>query len=257
MIKNRELKIKSIILPNWKFKLLLLGIRLKKIWRNINKTRSIERKLFYFETGWSGFSITYEKADYDNRAHIQIYIIWGKLFIYPSQKLKEYIKEEYEHSEPDKYGIVFFEKTIMFYFRKKCKIYNLPWDLDWMRTSWLKNDNTWEHELRKQKRKDFWKEEWENKLWKEIHNYTYKLKNGTIQKRKATIKVVEREWRMRFLRWTKKFNKVSKSIDIDFDGEVGERSGSWKGGTIGCGYQIKDGETPLQTLRRMERERKF
>ncbi len=34
-------------------------------------------------------------------------------------------------------------------------------------------------------------------------------------------------------------------------------AGSWKGGVLGCGYEMKPGETPKQTLRRMERERVF
>lgn len=48
-----------------------------------------------------------------------------------------------------------------------------------------------------------------------------------------------------------------RGIDVDFDGEVGERTGSWKGGTVGCSYESRPGETPVQTLRRMERERRF
>lgn len=50
---------------------------------------------------------------------------------------------------------------------------------------------------------------------------------------------------------------MSRSIDVEFNAEVGERTGSWKGGCIGCGYQMNPNETPLQALRRMEAERKF
>jgi hypothetical protein len=57
--------------------------------------------------------------------------------------------------------------------------------------------------------------------------------------------------------------KVCRSIDVtftsdekDFDG-IGERAGSWKGGTIGCGYTMKPDEMPIDTLRRMQRERRF
>lgn len=87
----------------------------------------------------------------------------------------------------------------------------------------------------------------------EAHPYIYKLKNGTVQVRVATIKVETRKW----TRWWYPFKKLSKAIDVTFDDEVGERSGSWKGGCIGCGYEMKPDETPLQTLRRMELERKF
>ena len=255
-MNSREIKLKSILLPKWKFKIYLLVVKIKKYLNKEKKT--YQNKWFYFSPNWSGFSLSYRQATYDEKAYIQIYFIWGKLFIYPFQKLTPYIKEEYDDKGPKQWGINFFEKTIMFYIGYKYKIYNLPWNLDWIRTSFLKKDNTWEHEKRKEKRKNFWNDKlWENILWEEVYDYTYVLKNGQVQKRKATIKVVEREWRMIWLRWTKKFNYVSKKIDIDFNEEIGEKTGSWKGGTIGCSYEIKEKETPKQTLRRMERERKF
>ena len=33
--------------------------------------------------------------------------------------------------------------------------------------------------------------------------------------------------------------------------EVGEETGSWKGGTIGCGYNLKPGETAEECFDRM------
>ena len=87
----------------------------------------------------------------------------------------------------------------------------------------------------------------------ERHPYRYILRNGTVQERTAAIYAEERHyWRPWF-----PSRKTVRSIDVQFSDEVGERTGSWKGGTIGCGYEMKPGETPLQTLRRMERERKF
>ena len=91
----------------------------------------------------------------------------------------------------------------------------------------------------------------------ETHPYTYKLKRGEVQNRKATIL---------HERWTHGRNILSKlgwpsrtlhAISVNFDDEVGERTGTWKGGTVGCGYNMIPGETPLATLRRMEKERKF
>lgn len=87
----------------------------------------------------------------------------------------------------------------------------------------------------------------------EKHPYTYYLRSGEIQERTATIQVESRLW----LRPWIPFRRLSRYIEIEFDGEVGEESGSWKGGCIGCSYQMNDGETALDTLRRMEREREF
>ena len=87
----------------------------------------------------------------------------------------------------------------------------------------------------------------------ETHSYTYVLRNGEVQDRTATIQVETRLWTRPWL----PHKQFVRSIDIRFNDEVGERSGSWKGGTIGCGYEMLISETPVQTLRRMEKERKF
>jgi hypothetical protein len=86
--------------------------------------------------------------------------------------------------------------------------------------------------------------------------YRYVLKDGTVQERIATVHVHRMEWRARWwpIIWKR---KVSTSIGVNFNEEVGEGSGSWKGGCTGCGYEMLPGETPEQTLRRMEIERKF
>jgi hypothetical protein len=90
----------------------------------------------------------------------------------------------------------------------------------------------------------------------EVYDYTYTRKNGEIQRRKATVHVSRMTWRA--LWWPIiPLSKSRTSIDVKFDGEVGEGTGSWKGGCVGCGIDMLPGETPLEALRRMERERKF
>jgi hypothetical protein len=90
----------------------------------------------------------------------------------------------------------------------------------------------------------------------ETYDYTYTLKSGEVQHRKATVYVDRMTWRARW--WPLvPISKVQTCISVSFDDEVGEKSGSWKGGCTGCGYEMKLGETPMECLRRMERERKF
>jgi len=87
----------------------------------------------------------------------------------------------------------------------------------------------------------------------ESHTYLYTLRSGEVQKRVATIQVETYSWTRPWLPY-----KMSRqSIRVTFDKEIGERTGSWKGGTMGCGYQMLPDEYPLDTLRRMERDRKF
>lgn len=87
----------------------------------------------------------------------------------------------------------------------------------------------------------------------EKHRYVYRLKSGEVQERTATIRAESRTW---WRPWPP-FVKLSRYIDIEFDAEVGERSGSWKGGCLGCSYEMRRGERPVDTLKRMEQERKF
>jgi len=103
--------------------------------------------------------------------------------------------------------------------------------------------------------------------------YHYMLGSGEVQHVTATMSR-ERSWTVWY--WfgesgyrrkaavsdwlrniQKRLGRPKHYIEIEFSGEVGERAGSWKGGCIGCSYEMMPGETPSQTLRRMQRERRF
>ena len=90
--------------------------------------------------------------------------------------------------------------------------------------------------------------------YSETHPYTYTLKNGTVQHRTAKCTIEKRKWHRK---WFPFLTKESQVIDIEFNDEVGERTGSWKGGTIGCGYEMLPNDTIETCLRRMEKEREF
>jgi hypothetical protein len=99
--------------------------------------------------------------------------------------------------------------------------------------------------------------DWDGQPNSETHPYTYTLRNGTVQERTATISKRRHVMTYRAFKrigWPK---WIKESIDVQFSDEVGERSGSWKGGCIGCSYDLRPGETMEQALRRMERESKF
>ena len=157
------------------------------------------------------------------------------------------------------------ETNLVICLGKKRKYIHFPWNLEWYRTSYLlKTDGLslclgagdWIHEF-KGKRKDLHDDKWNDILWEQTYPYIYILESGEVQERLATVKVKEMEWRRRWLPFTSLFNQVIRSIDVNFNKEVGERTGSWKGGTVGCGYELKKGETPYDCLKRMEQERKF
>jgi len=78
--------------------------------------------------------------------------------------------------------------------------------------------------------------------------------DGTVVK--ATYNVETREWRRKWMSWTSLFNIKNKYIEVEFDGEVGRGKGSWKGGTIGCSYNMLPNETPEECIKRMEKDKK-
>ena len=195
---------------------------------------------------------------FDNRAQISICLFWVQFYI----NLPIY--STWDDCEYPEYGFYYFNNSLVieygYGFNKK-KFVHMPWELDWVRTSRMKKDGTWDHELRGGPRKQYNEAEsaWEKEnLWTESHPYKYVTKGGELQDDiTATIRVEEREWRPRAFRWTKLFARTSKTITVDFDKEVGNQRGSWKGGTVGCSYTMLPGESPYDTLKRMEKERSF
>ena len=94
--------------------------------------------------------------------------------------------------------------------------------------------------------------------WQATFPYHYLLlPSGEVQHAQATIYVDRREWRQRWLMWCPWFAKKRQSISIDFNREMGSEAGSWKGGVMGTGYDMRPGETPEETLRRMQKEHRF
>jgi len=247
---------------------------------------TFKNKYIEFTPEWSGFNITYHVAGYfDSRPNLQIYFIWGKLFIYLPWKhykkievdkteiekrkdklsklkdsnykeSKKYIKEIYDDCTPPSYGIYFYMDQFGIRLGDKVKLYDLPWCYEWIRTSALGINGEWYHENKKNRNMDFYDtNKWKDKLYIEKVPYTYITKQNEKQECLATIRVEEREWRWKWLTWLKLFSKVRREIDVVFSTDIGERKSSWKGGVTGCGYTLLKNETPIECLRRMERER--
>lgn len=149
----------------------------------------------------------------------------------------------------------------------KTKVITMPWR-DWVQTdhdvrrddgSWVPFVGSWEEKGREIRREDgtvvVEGKEPDGRQY-ETHPYRYVLRSGEVQNVTATISVERRRRKLRWLRWLP-FARTTHAIDVSFDGEVGERSGSWKGGCVGCGYTLRPDETPRECLYRMQEERKF
>lgn len=223
--------------------------------RNKKSYETTDWIVFYFR---KHFELTYKVCGYfDNRPEINIALFFFHLTI----KLPFRNKWTDECDSP-RWGIAIHSNTFWVYKGgkgnmnggTKCWTWSIPFfTKDWIRTSILLKDGTWEHET-KRDNKNFYEQEWKSKQKSWEYDYTDSYDGEIIP---TTIYVDEREWRPKWLHWTKRFAIVRRSIDVHFSKECGKQKGSWKGGCLGCGYILQPGETPLECLRRMERERNF
>lgn len=219
-----------------------------------------EKKIYkskYFVFYWNiGFDISYESCGYfDNRPRINL-----DLFIFNLTIIIPIRNKWTDECDSPKWGISIHNNTFWIYRGGKGNMgggnkwwtWNIPFiTKEWVRTSILLKDGTWEHET-KGNRKDFYEDKWKEKQQYWEYNYTDKYDGEVIP---TKIYVDEREWRPKWLKFASVFAKTRRTIDVHFSKECGKRKGSWKGGTIGCGYELLKNETPLECLMRMEKER--
>ena len=162
------------------------------------------------------------------------------------------------------WGAEFIEDSDDLYvqWNRASRFIQMPWSYEFHHKDIFMADGTW---VREPRNKFYDVTADDEKLLDHIHNnkyqetvpYRYVLRNGTVQNVQATVTVDEMQWRRKWLPGTSLFAKTKRTIDVKFSGEVGERAGSYKGGTIGCSYEMQQDEDPIETLRRMERDRKF
>lgn len=175
----------------------------------------------------------------------------GLIFIDIYLHVEKYMKfptEEYG------FGFSFTDSAIHWSWKHKTKVFNYPWNYELVRR-WEKVKNTWGDDM-------YWIEvpqpmHYGTIATRKIADYRYVLNNGTIQNVKAIYFLNKSEYRWRWFKFLPFPRKIYTNIQIDFSDEIGERTGSWKGGTVGCSYELLPNETPEQALKRMESERKF
>lgn len=161
------------------------------------------------------------------------------------------------HELMESWGFSYFERAIMLKWGNWTKFIHMPWSLDFVKWEVMRPDFSFVP-------KDCsYNGPPQDGRWTRTYSYHYQLRSGEIQERTVTIYVERGYWHWLLAKWLGLpswfpfVNMMRQSIEVEFDTEVGERVGSWKGGCIACGYHMLPGETPEQTLRRMERERKF
>jgi hypothetical protein len=213
-----------------------------------------------------GFGFAAALCLFEDHYSLHVRLGWPNIFI-KLPILQRWHHDPYEGMES--WGLSLYLYDAHLNWGRRCRIVHFPWSWEWQRTSVLMPDGrSWVHELRGHNvrhgevpcelptDKRWWSLR-DVPRWQRQLPYRYVLRSGEVQERTATISVEEREWRMRWTQWLPWPRRLQRTIDVQFSDEVGERSGSWKGGCVGCGYQLLPGEMAEECLRRMERDRKF
>ena len=214
-------------------------------WR-INKD-SIDFNWGYFVPE-KGFELmVYHNRYEDTKISFGICLGWGYFSIkVPCNK------ETIESPDHSKYGISIHSLSLWIYKGKKYISWEFPYfNLKLKSTEVIDNNGDW---YALQKGEDGWDLKNDGKLSITKIPFTYTLRSGEIQERIATIYTEKRTW---CRKWFPFLKKTSTSLDVEFDKEVGEETGSWKGGTVGCSCEKFDDETVEEAFQRMINKRKF
>lgn len=205
-------------------------------------------------TGRFGFAL--ELCLFEEGYSLKLAFLWLAAYIkmpFLRRRDPEGIMESWGASYCSEYGI-------QLHWGERYKFITMPWR-DWEQVSHdvLCPDGTWTPFVGSWEEKQDHRPEGKEPDGRHVETYPYKymLSSGEVQERTATVHAERRVCRLKCLRWTSLFQRVTHAIDVSFSDEVGDRSGSWKGGTIGCGWELKPDETIECCLRRMERERRF
>ena len=238
-----------------------LWLRLLGAWR-INRD-SIDFKWGYFAPR-AGLELVLNRGTYfDQRYAINLCLGWGKFMFYVPFKTRLE-----EGCDMPRYGFAVHNDTFWIYkggdYRDgQCQNQWISWYLPFFSYEfdghWIQDTNREWVKMRDRQADGGWKyDPWDFRkdglAYTEEHMYQYTLKSGKVQHRIATCTIEKRKWHRK---WFPFLTKESTVVDIEFNDEVGERSGSWKGGTLGCSYEMLPYDTIFTTLRRMEAEREF
>lgn len=228
-------------------------------WFNIRKIdEQVEIGKWY--VGWKSrdFEITYRTEGYQyNNAEIHISIFgWHSLFRLPWTHKRDWFKGE------KRYGVYVYDKTLYGNWGWKMKGWELPFVSYGNAVRWERYKGHHDFYFISSRDKKNWG------LHPSRTNYNGGCQDPTTWEYDYTdpydgevvpckFWVEEMEWRRKWLRWTKMFSLTKRFIEIEFSKEMGSRKGTWKGGTVGCSYDLLPDEHPKDCIRRMEKEYKF
>ncbi len=196
-----------------------------------------------------GFGLSfhfYENGYSDPNPFISFCFIYGHFHI----KIPLYKRtcEDYDN-EPRHYGFNYYQPThsLMFNFGRKYFMVDMPWNWTWIKTEYRQKDGSW-IVSNKQKNRVFSDFELTNPLTAgECADFLYKTKYNETYEVKAYFQERKSEWRWKWFQWFKFISLKKHSIDVHYVDNKNRIS------MLGTSYDIKKGETPIETLRKIEK----
>jgi len=127
--------------------------------------------------------------------------------------------------------------------------YFLPW-MQWRHVRFSLYDTNGAHfwtQHDREKVRGFKRYEIQNEMEKLCPGVAFGFRDFDGEYIEANTHIEEREWRRgeKWCKWLSLFwpKQVRRSLSINFTAETGDRKGSWKGGTVGCGINMEPGES--------------
>lgn len=166
----------------------------------------------------------------------------------------EYFPKDYGFNWDDDYFQIFHGAQTHSSTDTKAKFYSLPWK-QWrhVRTSIYDPDGGlwWDNVSGSSPKRmnDTWFE-----MKKSCPKSVFLVYDYDGVEVKATCHISEMQWEYGegWFKWLRFFKKpmIKRTLDIEFDKEVGADKGSWKGGLIGTGIVMLPNESPLGAFKR-------
>ena len=204
------------------------------------------KDLISFYTGKHFPTILYKTCGYSDPNHnFQLSVGWGFFIIYfPWKNNKPEVAYGEINNEQPKYGFTIYNEQgiseLNMYWGMHRKTYEFPWSIQFYKHTVMKDGSMVEqgsHFSGKHIEPDIVK-----------LPFRYIRKDGLVQQAVAHCFIEQREWRRKWLKFTTLFNRINRTVDIEFKDEsgnykeIGNSSNNWKGGTIGCSCPMTDEE---------------
>lgn len=148
------------------------------------------------------------------------------------------------------WGVYYCDRSLWFCWSKKTKTIDMPWQWVLIKNEVMMRNGQWldRISLFPPEKKNF-------KIWNDT--FTYVSNNINAQKTEVDIYLERYTYCWKVFKWIKFPKRSHRSINVTFKDPIGDDVDTWKGGCYETSLVLKNDETPIQGLRRMEIELKL